>query len=73
MTECEYPTCKNTELNEDGLCEKHVPGYLNAPGYKSGKRFDIKHIQDKLKEMSKKAPKRIAETQLEADVQEAML
>jgi len=73
MTTCEYPTCTNTEVNEYGMCKDHEPSYIKSSKFRHGKNFNIKYIQDRLKEMSKLAPKNVNQDITAKDVQDALI
>lgn len=49
---CQYPGCKETEINEYGNCKNHEPTYKGPT-----RRFNLKEIQDGLKRMAENAPK----------------
>lgn len=56
MTNCNYPECTKTELNEWGMCEQHEGKYSYYPSSGGKKAFDLQRIQEGLKRFSKNAP-----------------
>ncbi len=58
MKTCEYPTCKETELNTYKMCKKHEVNYGDGKAMRG--RFKSKTIKDGFKRMASKAPRHIA-------------
>lgn len=83
MKTCNYPHCKETELNEWGMCEGHRPSYSQHRDIRAIETgFSMKYLHDGFKRLAKNARDRkyviknttkLVDDQLTMDIKDVLL